>query len=359
MTWLYPSTEFRELVSGRRRGPAASLLRSLLRVAEEPYAWAVRWRNHRFDVGKSPVYSAGVPVVSVGNLTLGGTGKTPMVQWLARWLASRQIPIALISRGYGSKNGEKNDEALEMDLALPGVPHLLNADRAAAARIAVRELGCRLILLDDAFQHRRIRRDLDIVLVDALEPFGFDHVFPRGSLREPISGLNRADIIALSRADLVDRRRRDEIRDRVNQFASSATWAELGHVARGLQSTTGDRVPSETLAGSPIAAFCGVGNPTSFRETLRAGGYRIKGLREFPDHHRYSAKDLASLDQWIKEIGPVEAVLCTQKDLVKLDTPTLGGVPLWALKIELTFLEGQPAVEEHLERLCITAQPND
>ncbi len=167
------------------------MARGALALAEIPYAAAVDWRNRRYDCGAT-VQRVGVPVVSVGNLTLGGTGKTPLVEWLARWFADRGVRVVLVSRGYGALPGQPNDEALELAQSLPQVPHLQNRDRVQAALEAIGELGAQLILLDDGFQHRRLARDLDLVLVDALEPFGFGHVFPRGTLREPLAGWRRA-----------------------------------------------------------------------------------------------------------------------------------------------------------------------
>ena len=197
---MWEPSAFRDLVSGRKRGVGASLLRAALGAAEIPYAWAMRRRNRRYDARRAAVHRVDATVISVGNLTLGGVGKTPMVLWLAQWLSARSIPLAIVSRGYGARGGA-NDEARELAQRLPGVPHLQNPDRIAAAEEAIRRHSVRAILLDDAFQHRRIARDLDIVLLDAFEPFGFGHVFPRGTLREPLEGLRRADIVALSRAD--------------------------------------------------------------------------------------------------------------------------------------------------------------
>ena len=203
-TTVLSATAFREIVSGRKSGPAAALLRRALRLAEFPYTWIVNARNRRFEDGRLAVERVDVPVVSVGNLTLGGTGKTPMVQWLARWFQDRGLKVSLISRGYKSAGDAPNDEARELEKLLPGVAHWQNPDRVAAARVAVREFGSEVIVLDDAFQHRRIARDLDVVLIDALEPFGYGHVFPRGTLREPLAGLARANLVVLTCADMVD-----------------------------------------------------------------------------------------------------------------------------------------------------------
>ena len=195
--------EYRAIVSGQRSGLGGWLLRGGLRLAETPYALAMRLRNWQFDRGRKAIQSVPVPVISVGNLTMGGTGKTPLVAWVARWLRQHDVRVTLISRGYGASAGGRNDEALELEHQLPDVPHLQNPDRLAAARLALEEFECQAILLDDGFQHRRIARDLDIVLLDACEPFGYGHVFPRGMLREPLAGLNRADVLALSRADML------------------------------------------------------------------------------------------------------------------------------------------------------------
>jgi len=337
---LNPST-FRDLVSGRRRGPVAAVLRCALRMAEVPYTWAVAWRNRRYDSGAAAVERVDVPVVSVGNLTLGGTGKTPMVEWLARWFAGRGVRVAVISRGYGAKAGAENDEALELKQRLPEVPHLQNPDRVSGAREAVERFGCQAIVLDDAFQHRRIARDLDIVMLDALEPFGFGHVFPRGTLREPVAGLRRADVVVLSRADLLDAPGREEIRCQVQQLAPQAAWAEVVHAPRALITAAGQEEPLASLQGTRLAAFCGVGNPAGFRHTLQASGYHVAGFRAFPDHHRYTPGDVAWLAAWAERLGAT-ALVCTHKDLVKLGCQQVGRRPLWAVRVALEFLsEGE------------------
>ncbi len=344
------SSEFRDLVSGRRRGPLAGTLRFALRLAEVPYSLAIRGRNWCYDSGMAATYRISVPVVSIGNLTLGGTGKTPMVVWLGRWFRSRDVRPAVISRGYGASAGAQNDEALELKQKLPDVPHLQDPDRVAAARAAVEEYHCQVILLDDALQHRRIGRDLEIVLLDALEPFGFGHVFPRGTLREPLSGLRRADVVALSRADVLRPAEREEIWRQVRRYAPQSVYLETAHVARTLISSAGQEEPLESLAAQPVAAFCGIGNPAAFRHTLQTCGYHVADFREFPDHHRYTTADIDSLARWANRLE-VAAVLCTQKDLVKLDIDQLGRRPLRAVRVELTILTGRDALEAKLRTL--------
>ena len=338
------------MVSGRRRGAWAAALRCGLRAAEGPYSWAVRWRNRRYDSGAAEIHRLDVPVVSVGNLTLGGTGKTPMVEWLARWFRRKDVQVTVISRGYGAEAGVPNDEAMELAQKLPDVPHLQDPDRVAAARVAVEEFRCQLILLDDAFQHRRIARDLDIVLLDALEPFGFGHVFPRGTLREPIAGLRRADVVALSRADMLEEPQREQIWQTVRRYAPQAVRVEAMHAPRALLCCDGREEPLESLRGRPVAAFCGIGNPAGFRHTLATCGFKLADFREFPDHHRYDRSDVESLADWADNVDPA-AVLCTHKDLVKLGVDQLGRRPLRAIRIGLELLAGQDPLEARLAAL--------
>lgn len=338
---------FRELVSGRRRGVAAGMMRGVLRGVEVAYSAAMRVRNWRYDSGRAEVVRVDVPVVSVGNLTLGGTGKTPMVEWLARWYRGHGVRVTLVSRGYGAEQGARNDEALELEQRLPDVPHVQNADRVAAAWLTIEEFECQLIVLDDGFQHRRLSRDLDLVLIDALEPFGFEHVFPRGTLREPLAGLGRADVVALSRADMVTADQRAAIEARIRRLAPRAIWCEVAHQPRHLLAADGRVRPIAELGGRRIAAFCGIGNPAGFRHTLLRAGAEVIGFREFSDHHAYGRQDVESLAAWANSLD-VEMVVCTSKDLVKLRIERLDQRTLWALAIELEILAGREELETRL-----------
>jgi tetraacyldisaccharide 4'-kinase len=348
---LSGSSQFRDIVSGRRHGVGPSVLRGVLRVGECFYSAAVQWRNRRYDRGKAAVHRVGVPVVSVGNLTLGGTGKTPMVAWIARWFVQRGVRVAVVSRGYGAKAGQANDEALELAKMLPHVPHLQNPDRVAAARDAIERFQSQAIVLDDGFQHRRIGRDLNIVLLDALEPFGFGHVFPRGTLREPIEELRRADVVVLSRADHLDAVHRESLWKLIKINAPQADFAEAIHAPQRFFSAEGVAISLESMQGRPVAAFCGIGNPKGFRHTLAGCGCRVVGFREYADHHRYTSDDCDALTSWAAGLG-ASAIVCTGKDLVKLPTERLGSMPLWAIGIELKFLAGQETLESRLLALA-------
>jgi tetraacyldisaccharide 4'-kinase len=317
----------------------------------------MRWRNHRFDAHPGAVTHVGSPVVSVGNLTLGGTGKTPIVKWLARRLSDSEVRVAIVSRGYGAEAGAKNDEAMELEQSLPDVPHVQNRDRVAAAQVAINELGAQLVLMDDGFQHRRLARDLDMVLLDATEPFGFGRVFPRGALREPVTSLRRADVVCLTRSDMVDSEVRSAIQQRVAAVAPAAAWCES--IARpgrligvSIEPYAAPREASiDTLRGLRVAAFCGIGNPAAFRTMLESLGAEIHLFREFPDHYAYAQNDIELL---AADAEPLDAIICTHKDLVKISLSQLGDKPLWAVEIEAQITVGEDRLEERLAAIIET-----
>jgi tetraacyldisaccharide 4'-kinase len=342
---------FRDLVSGQRGGLGATLARAALQALEVPYTAAVRIRNWRYDTGRATIHQLDVPVLSVGNITLGGTGKTPTVEWLARWFVDRGVRVGLVSRGYKSTDGRPNDEALELAQRLPDVPHVADTDRVRGARQAVERFGCQLLILDDGFQHRRLARDFDLVLIDALAPWGYGHVFPRGTLREPLSGWARADALLLSRADLVDPSRRAEIRARALRDAPRALWLEAAHAPQALLSPSGASEPLESLAGRRIAAFCGIGNPAGFWRSLERCHYLVADRREFADHIDYTPQDVAEIARWV-DASDVAAALCTHKDLVKVGAHWPGGKPLFALAGRLEILTGQSELEAALDALA-------
>jgi len=341
---------FYDLVSGRQTGITATVLRGGLRVLEVPYCSVVSLRNLLYDRRILSAHQFSVPIISVGNLTLGGTGKSPMVAWLCRYFLKQKLRPGLVSRGYGKTSEAGNDEFMEMSRRFPNVPHLQDRNRAEAIQKLLQTEQVDLIILDDAFQHRRVERDIDLVLLDATAPFGFGHVFPRGTLREPIGGLRRADIALLTRSDLIDETERQEIRQRVLSINPNIIWGETVHVPTSLISATSFATePIEAIAGQSALAFCGIGNPAAFRKTLEQCGVHIAKLMPFPDHHHYTAFDADELVRTAKKLG-ANSILCTMKDLVKLDRMDFSGFPLRAISIEIQFTIGESAVCERLAR---------
>ncbi len=341
---------YQALVRGELNGFWPRLQRGALWTLSVPYHWATLARNGLYDRGWKASWRAPVPVVSVGNLTLGGTGKTPCVEHLARWFRRQQCRVAILSRGYGSRRG-RNDEALVLERNLPDVPHLQGPDRVALARVAVEQLESEILVLDDGFQHRRLARDLDIVLIDATAPWGHDYLFPRGLLRESLSSLRRAGVIVLTRCDQVTTADRGRIRSRIARLAPETPVVETTH--RPMALVNGDREEQslDILQQQPVVAFCGIGNPEGFRKTLIGLGVRLERFRAFPDHHAYTRDDIETLDGWTGQHGPQAVAVTTQKDLVKIRKSRLGDRPLWALRIQLSIDQGQELLDAQLRRL--------
>lgn len=323
------------------------LARLGLRVASVPYGIGIRTRNTLFDRGLRKVHRASVPVVSVGNLSLGGTGKTPCVEYVARFYRNLGVQVAILSRGYGAEAG-RNDEAMVLEENLPDVPHYQDADRAKIAETAVEESESELLVLDDGFQHRRLHRDLDIVLIDATWPATRDWLFPRGTLREPLSSLKRAGVVMLTRCDQASGV--EELKATLAAKFPGKLVVTTEHRPNGL--LRGDDVQGvESLRGKRVAEFCGLGNPAGFRRTLEGLGATIVESRRFRDHHAYTAADVEGLNQWAANLPGDAVVVTTQKDMVKLRLTELGGKPLFALRIGLSFRDGESEFAEKLQGL--------
>jgi tetraacyldisaccharide 4'-kinase len=322
----------------------------MLWAASQPYGWMSGLRNRLYDRGWKRCYKAGVPVVSVGNLTLGGTGKTPCVEYVAGFYANLGRRVVILSRGYAGR-GDANDEARLLAVNLPGVPHLQGADRVALAQQAV-DMDAEVLVLDDGFQHRRLARDLDIVLIDASEPWQEEQMFPRGYLREFREELARAHVVVLTRTDQVDSSERGRLREVVARIAPDVALVLARHRPVCWLSIDGSppaRHDLQALGQRPVAAFCGLGHPDGFRRTLIDLGLRLCAFRSFSDHHHYTDGDMEDLAAWRREWGPECVLVTTQKDLVKMRPGHSLGRELWALRIAFDFQAGQDALDRKLK----------
>jgi len=342
---------WRDIVSGRARGFLPSIIRAALSAASVPYSVVVRTRNRLYDRGWKKSLRVPIPVISVGNLTVGGTGKTPTVTMLAKWFRERSIRVAIVSRGYGAGADGRNDEARELEGKLDDVPHLQDPDRFASATIAYEELATQVILLDDGFQHRRLARDLDIVLLDASDPFGHGHLLPRGLLRESPRSLRRASVVMLTRCDLVTAQKLADIRTQVQRLAPKAAWVETEHRPVRIKNSSGEQHTIDWLKGKKCFVFSGIGNPAAFLETVRRCGVEIVGNQTFPDHHAYSALDMKQLEISARANPAIDCILCTGKDLAKIEVNRLGDCPLWMIDIDLTVRAGLEALEDRLTQI--------
>jgi tetraacyldisaccharide 4'-kinase len=332
----------REVMSGQRRGAGATVLRGLLRMAEPMYGSAMLVRNRLFDWSIRTVYRLPRPVISVGNITTGGTGKTPLVIRLTRQLQDLHgLRPAILLRGYTVGSSQRSDEQMVLQHALnaqlvTGPDRIASAQRALAA-----DAGIDLFILDDAFQHRRVARDLDIVLIDATNPFGFGHVLPRGLLREPLSGLGRAEALIVTHGDEVSSLALDAIRHKLRQHNRSASIYSAVHDHSQFEDLSGvEVIPREALRGRRYFAFCGIGNPASFRRQLAAIGGTEVGQRWFGDHHDYVQAELDDLARAAAALD-AEVLVTTAKDGVKLASLDRDNLPLpiWQAMLEVRFLE--------------------
>ena len=346
---MQPSTQRKllEIISGKRKGIVPLFVRGALSCLTPFYRLAVWQRNRKFDSGAG-INRAGIPVISVGNITTGGTGKTPMVIYVAKMLRSLDKRVAIVSRGYGRDEHSDatrsvNDEALELEHRLPDVPHLQDPDRSRMAAIAVEELESEVILMDDGFQHRRLYRDLDIVLIDALVPFGYGRLLPRGLLREPVSSLARAQLVVVTRCDTIDQPELEKLVAGLKACNSSAAIATARTVCGEWIQYDNERAEPGPVSGDRVFAFCAIGNPSGFRHSLHQAGVEICGAREFPDHHNFSREELEQVAAEARAAG-ANYVVCTHKDLVKVGVNRLGGIPVHAMLIELEMVTGSDSL---------------
>jgi len=356
------SPEHKRILSGAARGPLAALLRGLLWIASLPYGLVVRARNILYDNGLLAEYRADRPVVSIGNITTGGTGKTPAVEFAARWFLERGARPAILSRGYRSRAG-RNDEAMLLAAHLPDIPHYQDPNRFRAAVEATKVGDANVLVLDDGLQHRRLTRFAEVVLVDATCPFGYGHLLPRGLLREPINGLRRADLIVLTRGDLISEDELTVLMERLDRIAPDVPKATASHQPTGVaRFPDGAPEPPGTLSGRRVGLFCSIGNPDAFRQTVEGLGARVEWAATFPDHHWYTTEDLAGIVR--AEHRPVEVFVTTEKDAVKLlEFCTEGGEPVWpkdkplmVLRIEMAIRSGAAELEALFEEALQAAQ---
>ncbi|MGA2502191.1 MAG: tetraacyldisaccharide 4'-kinase, partial [Tepidisphaeraceae bacterium] len=282
-----------DILGGRRATVGARLLRGLLSLAEPAYAAVMSTRNWLYGRSILKAHQLHAAVISIGNITTGGTGKTPMVQWLARQLRRRGLTPAVLIRGYKGHAGWSDEQQL-LRRMLGDVPVLAEPDRVAGANRLLKEHPqTQAILLDDGFQHRRLARDFDLVLVDATNPFGFGHVLPRGLLRERRSGLGRADAIVLTRNDLISPQRRRELESELHGWSPRAAIYRARHQLTGLRSPGADPaappdLPLDWLSRRRWIAAAGIGNPAALEQQLRDLPGTFCGGTWFGDHHGFT-----------------------------------------------------------------------
>lgn len=346
---------------------------ALLSGASWLYRKGVLAKYH--SIASHPERQEHVPavVISLGNITVGGTGKTPTACMLARRLQAQGWRVALLNRGYRSQREqggaavmsdgqhvlltaeEGGDEACLMARSLPGVPVLVGRHRAAGGRLAVERFGTQVLLLDDGFQHWQLYRDLDIVLVDGTNPFGNGHVLPRGILREPLEQLARAGAFIITKRDQISQDRADAIVRQLRQYNRQAPVAIAIHKPsrclsfaawhEGRSDGAGELRPD----GQPVLAVSALGNPASFERTLSDAGFTVTGAIRYEDHHQYSRDDIRQMADQAAAAGC--PLVTTEKDAVKLPASLIHeyDLPLYVLSITIEIVEGQETIDTILQ----------
>jgi len=312
------------------------------------YRAAVTARSAGYRTKFLKTHRVSVPVISVGNITVGGTGKTPLVQWLAEHLANRGRKVCILTRGYRRDNAKNQVVVSDSERVLSDVAHsgdeaimlaesligksavICNADRVAAANWAIENLDSNVLLLDDGFQHRRLARDLDIVAIDATNPFGNGRLLPAGILREPIQNLNRADCVVLTRTS--DERATD-LTERIRRVTNAPIFQSRTKLAGIFRLDSKESARGINELDQPLAAFCGIGNARAFFQELRVAGLDVRDEHAFRDHYKYSQDDINRLTEGAHAKG-AQALITTAKDAVKLQSFDFQ-LPCYVVEIEV------------------------
>ncbi len=381
--WLDEFEQFAiEVILGKRTGKRAALLCALLAALSWLYRGIVQLRLWLYRKRVIRERQLGCLVVSIGNLTVGGTGKTPVVEKFARALQSGGRRVAILSRGYKSKkppllkrlvnrfgsdqefvprivsDGKKllldsrlsGDEPYMLASNLKDVVVLVDRDRVKSGLYAVEKMGCDTLLLDDGLQYIKLKHRLDIVLIDRQAPFGNEHLLPRGTLREPPPNLRRASYIFITKSE--PGADNTGLIHRIRRYNRTAEIIECAHRPRYLRHVyDGSQLPLEFLRGRRVAALSAIAQPDSFEKALRELGAEIELSRHFADHHRFSAREIAGFIRRCTNRG-VEAIVTTEKDSVRFPKLKEQELPIYYLRVEIEILTGHESWQQCVDRLC-------
>ncbi len=352
-----------------RAGPSLwmSLVLAPLWAVSQLYRVAVAGHHASYVYGLRRPKQLPCKVVSIGNLTLGGTGKTLLTIWMARWFHQHGWRTAVLSRGYGTRakghvqvvstgSGPlvdwqtAGDEPYLLAQTLPGIPILIDKDRYRSGLFACNQFGSEVVILDDGFQHYALHRDLDVVLIDASNPFGHGALFPRGILREPLRALRRADAIILTRVE-TPTASLDVLRRHIRHWNKCQPRYAMTTCVEGLQQGEASiPVGAARLRDRRVVAFAGIGNPQAFTTTLRQLGSNVVAVAVFPDHHPYTPADWHAIVDLAHQQS-ADCLITTEKDAVRLASDWQAPIPIYVLRIGVQFTSDSPSMQQQLQAL--------
>jgi tetraacyldisaccharide 4'-kinase len=381
--WLERAeTFFLEVIAEERRGTRAAAARSFLATLSHVFHVVVKTRRFLYDMRILRDTTLGVQVIAIGNLTVGGTGKTPVVEKFARELRDQGRNVAILSRGYRSKpkpfhvwlankillrddttpprvvsDGKSllldsemaGDEPYMLASNLKDVVVLVDKDRVKSGRYAIEKFGCDTLLLDDGFQYWKLRgRRQDIVLVDRQQPFGNERLLPRGTLREPPSHLARAGVIFITKSDGDTK----ELRQRISQLNARADIIECVHHPMYLEDVfTGQRLDLGYLRGRKVASLSGIAQPESFEQSLVNLGGELVYSKRFADHHRFSQQEILNTINRSKK-RQAETIITTQKDAVRFPKLDRRDLPIYFMRVEIKIISGADGFQDCVRKIC-------
>lgn len=382
--WTEASETFvLDVILGERRGKRAAILRSVLFALSKIFIGAVKARRFLYNVRILRDSTLGVQVIAIGNLTVGGTGKTPVVEKFARVLQDQGRNVAILSRGYRSKpppltkrlwnkllfRGDSTpprvvsdgksllldsetagDEPYMLASNLKDVVVLVDKDRVKSGRYAIEKFGCDTLLLDDGFQYWKLRgRRHDVVLIDRQQPFGNEQLLPRGTLREPPSHLARATTIFITKSD----GNTAELRKRIQQYNSTAGIIECIHAPLYFEDVfSGEQMGLELLQGKKIASLSGIAQPESFEQSLIKLGGELVYSKRFADHHRFTQQEILNTINRSKK-RQAQAIITTQKDAVRFPKIDRRDLAIYFMRVEIKILSGADGFLDCVQKICL------
>ncbi|MFO7820252.1 MAG: tetraacyldisaccharide 4'-kinase [Halanaerobacter sp.] len=360
-----------KVIKREETGLIPGLILIVLTILAQVYRFLVYLRKKVYDLGIKKSYELDTRVISVGNITAGGTGKTPMVRKIAANLRAAGQKVVVLSRGYKGDFADEiavvsDGDAVTMSVAeagdepyllarfLDGVPVVVGAKRLKTGKYACARFEPDFIILDDGFQHWQVARDYDIVAIDAVHPFGAEELLPGGLLREPLSSLERAHKVVITRADQVEEEKLAAIKTKIKEVRSDLEIMVTRHQPTYLRDLISDQSHGIDLRGKRIMAVSGIGNPRSFEMTLEDLGANIVKKIRYKDHHSYSDEEISRLFT-LAAVHDVDKIVTTEKDAVSMDNDVIEvnniGIDVQALGIELEILEGREVWDDFLEVL--------